>query len=129
MAWPTPHGPGSYPRLARDRPPRTPMTRLDTAQWGADPLRVGPWRGDPRIAYIAPTPGRSPDVATIRRCVSDLRAQGYVSVLTSALSPAEQRPFLTSGFVVHEHLPLLRPPLDPAAPIQPIQPVGTVEPA
>ena len=33
-------------------------SRLDTVQWGADRLRVGPWRGDHHIAYIAPTPGR-----------------------------------------------------------------------
>ena len=92
------------------------MTRLDTAQWGADRLRVGPWRGDHRIAYLAPTPGRPPDVAAIRECVANLRGQGYVSVLTSALSPSEQRPFLSSGFNVHEHLHLLRHPLDRSAP-------------
>lgn len=88
------------------------MTRLDTAQWGADRLRVGPWRGDHRIAYLAPTPGHSPDTATILQCMSNLRRDGYISVLTSALSPAEQRPFLDSGFSVHEHLHLLRHPLD-----------------
>jgi hypothetical protein len=69
------------------------MTRLDTAQWGADRLRVGPWRGDHRIAYLAPTPGNPPGTATIRDCVSGLRRDGYVSVLTSALSPSEQRLF------------------------------------
>jgi len=88
------------------------MTRLDTAQWGADRLRVGPWRGDHRIAYLAPTPGNPPDTATIRDCVAGLRRDGYVSVLTSALSPSEQRPFLGCGFSVHEHLHLLRHPLD-----------------
>jgi ribosomal-protein-alanine N-acetyltransferase len=88
------------------------MTRLDTAQWGADRLRVGPWRGDHRIAYLAPTPGHPPDTATIRDCVLGLRRKGYVSVLTSALSPSEQRPFLGCGFTVHEHLHLLRHGLD-----------------
>ena len=88
------------------------MTRLDTAQWGADRLRVGPWRGDHRIAYLAPTPGNPPDTSTIRECVAGLRRDGYVSVLTSALSPSEQRPFLGCGFSVHEHLHLLRHPLD-----------------
>ncbi|MGZ4705123.1 MAG: GNAT family N-acetyltransferase [Acidimicrobiales bacterium] len=96
------------------------MTRLDTAQWGPDRLRVGPWRGDHTIAYVAPTPGRPPDAASIRECVAGLRRQGYVSVLTSALSPSEQRPFLSSGFTVHEHLHLLRHPLDRSAPGQPI---------
>ncbi len=92
------------------------MTRLDTAQWGADRLRVGPWRGDHRIAYIAPTPGHPPDTATIRSCVSNLRRDGYISVLTSALSPSEQRPFVGCGFTVHEHLHLLRHPLDRSTP-------------
>ena len=92
------------------------MTRFDTVQWGADRLRVGPWRGDHQIAYIAPTPGRPPEVAAIQQCVASLQTQGYAGILTSALSPSEQRPFLQSGFAIHEHLHLLRHPLDaPAA--------------
>ncbi|MEY2455931.1 MAG: hypothetical protein QOK06_1025, partial [Acidimicrobiaceae bacterium] len=27
---------------------------LDLLRWGGDRLRVGPWRGDARIAYVAP---------------------------------------------------------------------------
>jgi len=93
------------------------MTRLDTVQWGADRLRVGPWRGDHRIAYLAPIPGRPPDVASIQQCISSLQSQGYTAILTSALSPAEQRPFLQAEFTVHEHLHLLRHPLDRSAPV------------
>jgi GNAT superfamily N-acetyltransferase len=95
------------------------MTRLDTVQWGADRLRVGPWRGDHHIAYIAPAPGRPPNGAAIQQCVSELQRQGYVSILTSALSPAEQRPFLDACFTVHEHLHLLRHPLDRSTPLIP----------
>jgi ribosomal protein S18 acetylase RimI-like enzyme len=95
------------------------MTRLDTVQWGADRLRVGPWRGDHRVAYVAPAPGRPPDAASIRQCVAELHDHGYESVLTSALSPAEQRPFLTCGFTAHEHLHLLRHPLDRSGPLLP----------
>ena len=56
--------PGSDPRRC-PRPPERghAMSRLDTVQWGADRLRVGPWRGDHRIAYLAPTPGQPPDAA------------------------------------------------------------------
>jgi GNAT superfamily N-acetyltransferase len=39
--------------------------------------------------------------------VERLSAQGFASVVTPALAPAEQRPFLLSGFDVHERLHLL----------------------
>ena len=42
---------------------------------GSDRLRVGPWRGDPAIAYLAPDAGPPPDAAAIERCLSDLRRQ------------------------------------------------------
>jgi ribosomal protein S18 acetylase RimI-like enzyme len=88
------------------------MSRIDTVQWGAERLRVGPWRGDPAIAYVAPASGRSPSDQTMADCLSTLRAQGYQGVITSALTPAEQRVFRGHGFVDHEHLHLLRHPLD-----------------
>ncbi len=84
------------------------MSRLDTVQWGSDRLRVGPWRGDHRIAYVAPAPGQPPTIEALERCLTGLIQQGYRSVLTSALSPIEQSPFLASAFTVHEHLHLLR---------------------
>jgi ribosomal protein S18 acetylase RimI-like enzyme len=90
------------------------MSRLDTVQWGTDQLRVGPWRGDHRIAYVAPAPGHPPATAALGQCLRMLSERNYVSVLTSALSPAEQHPFLALGFSVHEHLHLLRRHLDGA---------------
>jgi ribosomal protein S18 acetylase RimI-like enzyme len=87
------------------------MSRIDTVQWGADRLRVGPWRGDPSLAYISPAPGHPPSDETVDECLRSLIGQGYVGVLTAALSPAEQRVFREHHFSVHEHLHLLRHPL------------------
>jgi ribosomal protein S18 acetylase RimI-like enzyme len=84
------------------------MSRLDTVQWGSDRLRVGPWRGDARIAYLAPAPGQPPTTDTLEQGLRSLADRGYRSVLTSALSPVEQQPFLDLAFAVHEHLHLLR---------------------
>jgi ribosomal protein S18 acetylase RimI-like enzyme len=83
-------------------------SKLDVVQVGADRLRVGPWRGDSRIAYLAPAAGRAVAVETVERCVRGLAGRGYRSVLTSALTPLEQGPFLAAGFEVHERLHLLR---------------------
>jgi ribosomal protein S18 acetylase RimI-like enzyme len=83
-------------------------SKLDVVQWGTDRLRIGPWRGDARTAYIAPVAGRPAAVETIEHCVEILEHKGYVSALTAALTVAEQQPFLVCGFTVHERLHLLR---------------------
>jgi len=88
------------------------MSRIDTVQWGADRLRVGPWRGDPAVAYLAPAAGRPPSDEAMTDCLASLVQRGYRGALTSALGPAEQPVFLAHGFSVHEHLHLLRHPLD-----------------
>ncbi len=55
----------------------------------------------------------------MQECLEALAARGYVGVLTSALSPSEQQVFRAQGFGVHEHLHLLRHPLDrPVAPVR-----------
>jgi ribosomal protein S18 acetylase RimI-like enzyme len=84
------------------------MGRLDVVQWGADRLRIGPWRGDPEVAQITPAPGRVPSGPSIDRAVRLLAARGYRSVLTSALTWSEQQPFLATRFREHERLHLLR---------------------
>lgn len=84
------------------------MGRLDVVQWGADRLRIGPWRGDPEVAQITPAPGRAPSGDALDRAVRLLAARGYRSVLTSALTWSEQQPFLGVGFREHERLHLLR---------------------
>ena len=83
-------------------------SKLDVVQVGADRFRVGPWRGDSRIAYIAPAAGRPAAAETIEQCLRGLAGRGYRSVLTSALTGAEQGPFLANAFEVHERLHLLR---------------------
>ncbi len=84
------------------------MRELDVVQFGADRFRIGPWRGDARVAYLAPLPGRRPDTTAIESCIALLIDSGYSTVLTSALTEAEQQPFLDTGFTVHERLHLLR---------------------
>ena len=74
-------------------------------------LRVVPWRGDGRIAQLTPGRGRATP-ASVRRALDDLAGTGYASVLTGALSPADQVPFLQAGFEVHERLHLLVRELD-----------------
>ena len=83
-------------------------SKLDVVQWGTDRLRIGPWRGDTRIAFLAPVAGRPASSDTIGRCLEVLMAKGYRSVLTAALSLPEQQPFLDHDFTVHERLHLLR---------------------
>lgn len=82
--------------------------RYEIVHVGPDRLRIGPWRGDPRMAFITPIGGVPPSPATVDRCLELLADQGYSSVLTSALSAPEQPPFMHAGFTVHEELHLLR---------------------
>ena len=77
-------------------------------RWGAGRIRVGPWRGDDRIAYLAPVgdgPAPTPDV--VRRAVASLAGRGYREAVTAALGPLEAQGFLLAGFEVHERLHLL----------------------
>jgi GNAT superfamily N-acetyltransferase len=84
------------------------MSGLQTVQLGTGRLRVGPWRGDHRTAYVVPLPeGGPPHAARVRRFLGELRASGYEAALTAALSPIEQGPFLEAGFTEHERLHLL----------------------
>lgn len=81
---------------------------VDVVQWGTDRLRIGPWRGDARIAFITPMGGHPVAAGAIDRCLGLLGAKGYRSALTAALTSAEQDSFLAAGFLVHERLHLLR---------------------
>ena len=83
------------------------MRPSDTVTGRADRLRIGPWRGDPRIALVSPTPGRLPTATTLDRTIEDLAARGWTAVLTPALSEPEQQVFLDRGFRVLERLHLL----------------------
>ena len=84
------------------------MRTYETVQWGPDRLRIGPWRGDPAIAELAPVvAGRSPDPRNVARGLDVLAARGYRAVVTGALAPEEQPGYLGAGFAVHERLHLL----------------------
>jgi ribosomal protein S18 acetylase RimI-like enzyme len=80
----------------------------EVLQWGWERARAGPWRGDGRIAYLAPlAPAGAPSVDFLHRCLETLAAKGFERVVTSALAPAEQRGFLAVGFEEYERLHLL----------------------
>lgn len=97
--------------------------KLDIVQIGRDQLRVAPWRGDDRIAQVIPASWHTPSVAAVERCLEVLRDRGFASALTSALTEAEQQPFLVAGFTVHERLHLLRHDLDGLR--EPVRAVGS----
>ncbi|HEX4866877.1 MAG TPA: GNAT family N-acetyltransferase [Acidimicrobiales bacterium] len=80
-------------------------------------LRTTTWRGDPSTAQLVAR-GR-PSTRALEDALAELAQSGFATVVTSALSPAEQAPFLDAGFTVHERLHLLRrgverPPRPPA---------------
>lgn len=80
----------------------------EVLQWGWERARAGPWRGDGRIAYLAPlAPAGAPSVDFLHRCLETLAARGFQEVVTSALAPAEQGGFKAVGFEVYERLHLL----------------------
>lgn len=84
------------------------MPRLRVVRWGAERVRVGSWRGDQGLAYLAPVAETPPASTTIvRHCCVLLAGQGYREVVTGALGRREQQGFLQAGFEVREELHLL----------------------
>ncbi len=85
-----------------------PRTSADLLRWGGDRLRVGSWRGDAHVAYIAPLPESGPpSTDAVRRCSALLRERGYNEAVTAALAASEANAFLAAGFTVRERLHLL----------------------
>jgi ribosomal protein S18 acetylase RimI-like enzyme len=94
---------------------------VEVIRWGRERARTGPWRGDRRIAYLAPVADApTPSEAFVRRCIDGLAQEGFERVVTGALAPNEQRGFVAAGFHVQEELHLLAhnlhslPRLDPS---------------
>jgi ribosomal protein S18 acetylase RimI-like enzyme len=84
------------------------MVSLDLVRLGADRLRVGPWRGNALVAYVAPMADGAPATTdAVRRCCEVLGGRGYQEIITAALGPAESRGFIEAGFTVRERLHLL----------------------
>lgn len=91
---------------------------------GPERVRVGPWRGDARIAHIMPLSDAPPLTSEmIRHCRTVLERRGYDSVVTGALARREQQGFLEDGFEVREELHLLAHDLV-AQPLVPRHPAG-----
>ena len=81
---------------------------LGIIEWGRERARALPWRTDARIALLVCLPDTlTPSREFIRRCLDRLAGQGYATVITGALAPHEQQPFLAAGFGEHERLHLL----------------------
>lgn len=86
------------------------MARLSTIAWGAERFRVGPWRADGKVAYLAGF-STHPSTAAVTAAVERLRSDGYQRVVTSAMRPQETPPFLAAGFVQRERLVVLQRPV------------------
>lgn len=69
--------------------------------------RLASWRGDKLVAHLSPAVVTPLSAGFVSCCLEWLRAQGYASVVTSALSHRECQGFLRAGFDVHEELELL----------------------
>ncbi|MGH9188160.1 MAG: GNAT family N-acetyltransferase [Acidimicrobiales bacterium] len=81
---------------------------LDLLRVGGEQLRIGAWRGDARVAYIAPlAETRGPTAEAVRQCAAALVGRGYTEAVTAAVPPAEAAGFRAVGFTVREHLHLL----------------------
>jgi ribosomal protein S18 acetylase RimI-like enzyme len=91
-----------------------PGSALDdtTLRWPGGWMRVRPWRGAPDVAHLAPGPDGAPGPDLVARCLDTLRERGCTRALTSALAPADARPFVDAGFSVRERLHLLAHDLD-----------------
>jgi GNAT superfamily N-acetyltransferase len=79
----------------------------DTLRWPGGWARLGSWRGERDVAYLAVGAQRPPSAEVLDRCLRTLRGRGFQRVLTNALAPAEALPFVDAGFAVHERLHLL----------------------
>src|SRR6202011_3481226 len=91
---------------------------VDVIRWGRERVRTGPWRGDARVAFVAPVPEAPlPSPEFIHHCLATLADRGFTRVVTAALSPLEQGGFLAAGFEVEEHLHLLAIELDGLPPL------------
>ena len=83
-------------------------SNVHVLRWGQERARIGPWRGDHRVAYLTPVPDAPvPSIAFVRRCMTQLSEQGFSRVVTGALAPTEQGAFIDAGFEVTERLHLL----------------------
>ena len=94
------------------------MRRAEIQRWGDDRLRVRSWRGSSSVALVSPLPGQAPvSVTSIRLTAASLQERGYERVVTSALTPAEEKVFVAGGYTVRERLHLLHHDLTDPGPV------------
>lgn len=94
-------GEAPHPPLAR------PPIPVDPAR--PEALRLTAWRGRDDVAVLTVPPGRTAtSVADVGHAVERAATVGIHRLLTGALSPREQQPFLRCGFEVHDRLHLLK---------------------
>jgi ribosomal protein S18 acetylase RimI-like enzyme len=69
--------------------------------------RVAAWHGRSDVASVALQCRGAPSVREIELVIDELRAAGYLAVLTNALAPGASLPFVDCGFEVRGRLHLL----------------------
>ena len=79
----------------------------ETIEQRGERARLASWRIDGQVAHLSPTAMRPLSADFVGSCLDRLRARGFISVVTSALSEAECAGFLRAGFDVQEELELL----------------------
>ena len=100
---------GSRPVLSplmvgAQRPDRLPH---HVVRWRGGWARLSSWRGSSEVAFVSVGAQRPPDGDVVERVLRTLAADGYTSVITNALGPADALPFVDAGFAVQERLHLL----------------------
>ena len=74
---------------------------------GGTRFRYGPWKGSCSTSLVVPLAGGSVDVDAVAEVSEAIVGMGFTEVLTAALGPREQAPFLEWGYLHHEPLRLL----------------------
>jgi ribosomal protein S18 acetylase RimI-like enzyme len=87
--------------------------------WRGEQARLGTWRAADETAYLAVLSDstRGPSSAFLDHCADRLRAQGYRSVLTSAVAADQGAAYEAAGFGVHQELHFLAHDLADLPPI------------
>jgi ribosomal-protein-alanine N-acetyltransferase len=106
--------------VSRPAPPRAPaeagggdphekggVAEPETIEQRGERARLASWQADGQVAHLSPTAMRPLSADFVASCLDQLRARGFTSVVTSALSEAECSGFLKAGFDVQEELELL----------------------
>jgi GNAT superfamily N-acetyltransferase len=76
-------------------------------RWRGGWARLGPWRGGDEVALVSVGAQQPPDATLVDRALRILAGDGYSSVVTNALAPADALPFVDAGFTVRQRLHLL----------------------